>query len=455
MRKVIVSKIIYPLSDILNGSQVMKQYRFLQESQYWTSEQLRDLQLSKLQRLVHHAYNNVSYYRKIFKASGISPSEIRTLQDVELIPVLTKDDIRKFKSELVAINMPKRDFGYSSTGGSTGLPIQLYRDRETKSWSKAAVLRYQDWFGISPGDRIITVAGGSLGGILKKASLRDMITRLRDNIEGRHFYQAFHLDQKMVRKISDFVKAKNVRTLRGYPSALHVLANLSKNEDTNLSQIENCITTAERLFDFQRTAIEETFSADVYDQYGSGEIYSIANQCEHKELYHVNDEHILLETKNTGFERPEMTPSIVTNLDNYVMPLIRYDLGDILKTSSATCDCGRGLSTLEGIEGRTYDFIVSTDGRLLPGVFIPHLFQKVAGFDRFFAYQPDIKHLEVKIVPNEKYDERELTGLTRAIKEFMGDEVEVTFELVTEDALPKVRSAKLFFVKSDIAKDYI
>ena len=456
MRKAIVSKIIYPLSDTINGSTILKQFRFLQESQYWSSEQLRALQLAKLQRLVQHAYDMVPYYRKSFKQVNLLPSDIKSLQDVERIPILSKDDVRKYKNELTAVNMPKRDFGIGNTGGSTGLPIQLYRDRQTKSWSKAAILRFHDWLGISIADRIISIGGGSLGGILRKLSLRGMITKIRDNFEGRHFYQAFRLDKRMMREIDEFVKSKNIHTLRGYPSALHVLAKLTEGEETSFSAyISKCITTSERLYDFQRDAIEKSFVADVFDQYGCGEIYSIANQCEQKDLYHVNDEHVLLETKNIGFDRTELTPAILTNLDNYVMPFIRYDLGDIINTGNRKCHCGRGLSVVERIEGRTYDFLVSTDGRLLSGVFIPHLFRKSTGFDRFYAYQPDLYHLQIKIVPNERYREREMESLREHIKDFLGADVEVTFELVTEDELPKTRSAKLFFVKSDVAKDYI
>ncbi|MBD3407683.1 MAG: hypothetical protein GF411_16315 [Candidatus Lokiarchaeota archaeon] len=451
----LLTKAIYRFSDLYHGTGMKEKTNFLLKSQWWSLDKLREFQLQKLKKLVKHAYTHVPYYQKAFRNAGIVPSDIKELQDLEKIPILTKDDVRKYARSIISRNAQQRDRIKGHTGGSTGLPIQLYRDRNTEAWATACMRRFYSWIGMELGESVMTVAGGSLGGILRKRNLRTMITELRDRIEGRFFIQAFSLDDKQISKIESILEKNPIRILRGYPSALWILSRFAMKNHKILKQFEIAITTAERLYDFQRSDIEEGLAVDVFDQYGSGEIYSIANQCEEKELYHINDEHLIVETKSLGFDRPELTPAIVTNLDNYTMPFIRYDLGDIVRNTSRSCKCGRKLTTLESVVGRTYDFVVSTDGKLLPGVFIPHIFRKVQGFDRFYAHQPSIELLQIKIVPNEQFKEKELDDLETAMKEFLGESVTIEFEEVEESELPQTRSGKLVFVRSEIAPEYM
>ena len=155
-----------------------------------------------------------------------------------------------------------------------------------------------------------------------------------------------------------------------------------------------------------------------------------------------------------GFERKRRSPAIVTNLDNYFMPFIRYDIGDMLLTSDTHCSCGRHLSTIDQIEGRTHDYLVASDGRLIPGEFIPHLFQKAEGFTRYFVHQVSTDEVIVRVVPNERYSEDETQSISKVLKSHLGGNVSVTFEIVEEESLPSSRSGKLFFVKSEVKAQF-
>jgi phenylacetate-CoA ligase len=442
-------------SDMMHGTNTLLKYARLKHSQWWPPDKIRKLQMRKLRNLLNHAYATVPFYKRRFDDAGITTSDIQELKDIEQIPPLTKEEVRHHKHDLVSKAFSRNSLISGHTGGSTGLPIHLYRDANSAGWASACMLRFEEWIGLKLGEPRITIGGGSLGGILRDENRVSFMTRIRDEVEGRYFFQAFELDKKSIEKISKIIHSRGIRAARGYPSALSILANFSKGNITHLGKIEKCVTTAEKLFDFQRNDIEQGFSANVYDQYGSGEIYSIANQCERRGLYHVNDEHVLVESVQTGFNRSGMVPAIITDLDNYAMPLIRYDLGDILEISERRCECGRTLSTIEQIKGRTYDFLIATDERLVPGVFIPHLFRKSEGFDRFYAYQPSIDELEVSVVPNEAFNREELDRLSMHIRTFLGEDMKVTFRIISESELPQVRSGKLFFVKSDVAGQYI
>jgi phenylacetate-CoA ligase len=105
------------------------------------------------------------------------------------------------------------------------------------------------------------------------------------------------------------------------------------------------------------------------------------------------------------------------------------------------------------VEGRTHDYLVAADGRVIPGEFIPHLFQKAQGFDRYMVHQTSQSEIIVRIVPNEKYDDMENEGIVRVLKSHLGD-ISIAFEKAEESDMPSTRSGKLFFVKSEIKPDF-
>jgi len=426
----------------------MKKTHFLQGSQWWDKEKIQSLQLTKLKKLVFHAYRNVPYYRKLFRQNGVQPSDIKSLSDLVMIPTLTKSDVRRLKSDMIAVNYRGRDLLSGRTGGSTGEPLQFHNDRNTISWAWGAMNRYYRWTGMRIGEGRFDIGGGSLGGFLSKGFVRDTLRNAQRWIQKSMFFPSFSLDKTMARKISESAAALGIRVLRGYPSGLYILAKYAETEDLNFENVEIVQSTSERVYTHQRSAIETFLSAEMYDQYGSAEIMSIAAQCDEKRAYHVFDEHVIVEDSRTQDMRNGRVPAVITDLDNYAMPFIRYNLGDILNLEDSSCTCGRGLSTIGKIEGRTHDFLTACDGRPVAGEFVPHLFQKVKGFDRYFVHQLSESEIVVNIVKNEKFDETEILQLVRMMKETLGDGMEIRFEGVEKIDLSS--TGKLEFIKSDV-----
>lgn len=406
----------------------------------------------KLHRLVAHAYQNVPYYRRAFRERGLLPSDIRKMRDLVKLPILTKREVRKHKADLTAVNFPQRSRIIGRTGGSTGEPLQFLRDNNTRSWAWGAMSRYFGWAGLRSGEGILAVGGGSLGGYLGTGRLKAELTRILDVIQKNYFFPVFSLDESMAMEISNLVNKAGVRILRGYPSGLYLLAKYALAHELPFDNVTTCLSTAERLYPHQRETIESVFSADLYDQYGSGEILALAAQCEQKEAYHVFDEHVIVENLETLEEKNGRVPAIVTDLDNYVMPFIRYELGDVLKLNESKCSCGRGLSTVGKIEGRTHDFLTAIDGRAIPGEFVPHLFQKVEGFDRYFVHQLSESEMIVSIVKNERFSTSEVDELTRVMKSTLGSQMEIRFESVED--IESTPSGKLQFICSEVKPSF-
>ena len=100
-------------------------YNFLNESQWWSQEKLKEYQMKQLQKMLSHAYENVPYYKRVFDERGLQPKDIQNMEDLKKLPYLTKEVVKKNFDELVATNIPKSRVELKRTSGSTGSPFQF------------------------------------------------------------------------------------------------------------------------------------------------------------------------------------------------------------------------------------------------------------------------------------------------------------------------------------------
>ena len=128
-------------------------------------------------------------------------------------------------------------------------------------------------------------------------------------------------------------------------------------------------------------------------------------------------EHISLETNSNN----KNNVARIIDLDNFASPFIRYENGDIIKQIVKVCECGRNLDCISNIEGRTHDFITTSDGSLIAGKFLTHLFQSIKGIDQYFIFQQFINHLISSVKPNEIFSQQELDLYINKIREFVGE----------------------------------
>ncbi|MHA1354654.1 MAG: phenylacetate--CoA ligase family protein [Candidatus Heimdallarchaeota archaeon] len=445
-REFIFKNVLYPPIDLVRGTRTIKNYKFLMKSQWWNKAKLNEYQNTKLQLLIQHAYENVPYYRKLFKTENLVPSDIKSKDDLHKIPPLKKEHIREFAfSDLLATNISGKRRISGRTGGSTGEPLQYFRDKNSKSWSVGATYRCNNWGGLRIAEKRIQLSGGSLGGFLTSKS--KLTLKLEQFLTGIIVVPAFELSHENLNSYVNLMnQKKKVSYLRGYPSALFVLAKHINKTESIKREYNAVFTTAEKLYDFQKLEIEQAFNCKVFDQYGCGEINSIAAQCEETNLYHVFDEHVIVENDKTSTNKNAR----VTDLDNFVAPLIRYENMDVLPFSQDKCPCGRELSVLEKIEGRTHDFITTIDGNLVAGEFFPHLFQKIIGIDQYQIIQEKIDLIKVTVKPNDKYTEEEMTAYLKKIQEYCGGKT-VDIELIKVNEFPPSKSGKRIFIKSNVS----
>jgi len=130
---IINKKLLFPAGELLYKSNILAEYKRLLKTDWYTRDQLENIQNYYLHSLVAHCYANVPYYRNLFDKLNIKPEEIRSKSDLVRLPILTKQIIRDNYQMLLSQDIKSRNIRKHSTGGSTGVPLQYITD--TQGWS--------------------------------------------------------------------------------------------------------------------------------------------------------------------------------------------------------------------------------------------------------------------------------------------------------------------------------
>jgi phenylacetate-CoA ligase len=144
----VVRNVLSPLTLLRRGE--LRQLRWQREfdrTQFLSSDELRDLQWRRMRALLNHAYDRCAYYRRRFDEAGVTPADLRCLDDVRALPVLEKRDVQQHGADMVADGWPAADLIRNQTGGSTGTPITFYLCKDRKCSRAAATLRHNAWAG--------------------------------------------------------------------------------------------------------------------------------------------------------------------------------------------------------------------------------------------------------------------------------------------------------------------
>lgn len=432
--------IYYPMTIGLGYNLPIELLKY-SKSQYYDKDAMKLIQYGKFKKLVTYAKQYVPYYKRSFK--NIELSDILNIDDINKLPFISKLNIKEeynnFQSDQKIGLKTKK-----TTGGSTGQPVTIWKSRKSISKELAAMWRGYSWAGIKIGDKQARFWGVPFA---PKDKIR---ARLVDIVSNRKRISAFSFDEKNLQKYHLILKKFKPKYFYGYLSMLVEYAEfIKKNRYENDYALKSIISTSEVLSPSHRDLLETVFSAKVYNEYGCGEVGSIGHECEQGAI-HVMSENIYLEIYdgNRKCDLDEIGEVVVTELNNYAMPLIRYRIGDYAYISSEDCPCGRKLPIIGNIFGRAYDTIENREGKLFHGEFFMYMFEDVQkkgmGVEKFQVIQVDYDKFIIKVIPGNNFSEETIRFIINRFKKEFDINIEIKFEIV--DKISREQSGKMRLV---------
>jgi len=399
-----------------------EQRKWLSETQWWSQEKLHELQLTLLQSIIRHAFDSVPYYQETMKAQGLVPEDIRTLQDVQKLPIITKDIVREQGPRFVSTKAGRWFVATGYSGGTTGRRLVHKRDLRSVIIEHAFVRRQYDWAGLAVKDRCA------------RMMQREIVSPAREHTRPyaydaatRELYlSTYHISKETVRLYVNALADYGVKALVAYPSGAFALARLCLDEGLRVS-LKAVLTTSETLDPAKREVISRAFECPVYDFYGSGERVCYIHTCE-RGTYHVLPEYGLTEFLPAGPPNEGSFRVVSTGFWNRAMPLIRYDLGDLVQLGDQPCRCGRAFPVVKRIVGRDSNVMVTPSGKIFGATAIEDMMENIL-FDmqgmpvleaQMILEAADLMVLEY--VPLDGFCEKDTERLNRLVKEHLPTE---------------------------------
>lgn len=445
MNKFLVKYLFYPIHEGLKRNNTLHELKRLKRSQYASLEALREIQLGKLKRLLASAYN-CKYYRKSWEKIGFHPKDLQKIEDIQVLPFLSKSIIRQNYDNLIMPNFKGKMINYK-TSGSTGSPMSFIVDNKRVSQEWAANWRARRWWGIDIGDKQVLLWGSPI-----EIASQDKLKKIRDLLLNYRLLSAFNMSEVNMYEYIRVLKKFKPKYLFGYSSSLYIFSRFIKEEgiDIHNLNIKAIFTTADTLFDYQRKLIKEVFGCGVGIEYGARDGGFIAHECPDGGL-HLNPEGIIIETideKGIPTRKGEPGEIVLTNLDAFAMPFIRYKIGDIGVLTDRQCTCGINLPMLDNIQGRMNDHIRNKDGKYIYSGAITFIIQRFKGIEKFQAIQERVDKLTVNIVKNHDFHDQDVMTITKELNKLFENKINTTIEFV--NAIKPTPSGKHRYIISEI-----
>lgn len=411
-----LQKMVLPLTDCVLRTAYRKYIKEFSRLERSSREEIVSWQNQKLRALMVHVYNHVPFYREFMKKEKITPDDIRSAEDLRVFPVLDKQIIKERFKEFVPDNLEQIKCYIASTGGSTGVPLKYYMSNETQSalWAKKiCVLKKYDF---QMGEKYLALGSSSIvpnGKSSIKASLFHKLLRMVP-------LSAANMDDEKCRIAVDLLRRNKIRMIYGYASAIYLLAKYVLDNEVNL-HVDICMSTSEKLTEHYEDVIRKALGGEVIDAYGSRDAGLCSYRC-NKGRFHMIETCLYRLTDDSA-----TTGAVVaTNLINYAMPFINYNVEDIITADERECDCGSSSFVFENVVGRQSQVMTLANGRTITGPAFTVLFSGLPVKCYQIAKVGECA-IEVRIQSAEGYSEETEQLILKSLKTHAGEDCSVAF----------------------------
>jgi phenylacetate-CoA ligase len=380
-------KIFFPLGDFLLGTSFIAKLKQVRDISALSESQLLELQNMKLRKLLEYACSKTSYY-----ASTVWKRDENIIISLKRFPILTKSVLRREGKNL--LTMPIENCILYETSGSSGVATSIYVDKQEESLFRAILINWWEWTGYYLGKPILQTGMTTKRGILKS---------LKDIVSNTVYLNAFQLNEAYVVSVLKKLKKKSDFHFGGYASSLYVIAQIAEKYSLQL-QFSAVISWGDKMFPHYKEKIERVFKTKVYENYACNEGIMIGQKVD-LPFYYIYTPNVFLEILDDDgneVKDGEMGRVIVTKLDGYAMPLIRYETGDLavkLPRNKYPSHRKFNFPLLEKVVGRDTDIIKTPEGNSLIVHTFTGIFEFYKEIEQFRIIQSKIEAFVIEYIP--------------------------------------------------------
>jgi len=363
-----------------------------------TPDELKSRNEKRFLDLFRKAYDKSPFYHRLYSEAGISKEDIRTLDDIKKLPVITKDMVKVHAEEIRIA--PKWKLIKNHTSGTTGTPLMVYEDWPSIWREQAYFYCYRKRCGYTYGQPIV-----SLRGNLEKKDIY-----LKVHISNTLYLSSYNINPQTAETYYQQIARHKPVAIEGYPSSLYSLALMLRDKGLQL-HIPVAFTSSETLLDYQRDLIEKQFDTQIFDHYGTTErTIRLSETLNHKGYY-----------EDPGYSINEYTEDgeITTSLINFSFPLIRYKGNDVMELMEATE--GNQQVIVKKVQGRKSTCLIGKDGTEYSGALLTRVFKDISTIDNAQFVQKKKGHVLLNYVPGKDFTEQDRENLRNAVVEQLGE----------------------------------
>jgi phenylacetate-CoA ligase len=432
IRNLLLEHLVLPMGDTMIGGSMMSELRKLRKMNGDAQ-----FQQDKLMKVLQHAAKRSPYYK------GLNiPFHEDPVTYLKRFPILTKQILRSETDRL--LTMPVHGLSRECSSGTSGFQSIVYWTKQEQSQHRATQLLWWEWAGFRMGDPILQT------GITPN---RKLIKGIKDKLLNTYYLQAFSHSEEDVKKAFDWVKSKKDPVLAGYASSLYVLAQFAEKMGEQL-HFKTAISWGDKLFPHYRRQIERIFGTKVHETYGSAEGLMMGAQKDLDHMYLMNQNVFfeLVDDDGNDVKEGEMGHVIVTSLNAYAMPLIRYRIGDLarmLPRDQYPVKRSMDYPIIEKVIGRDTDLVRTPGGKVLVVHSFTGIFEHIPEISQFRITQEKLSGIKVEFVPGEGYHEQLLDKIREKLDENIREPFVVEF--IERNQIPPSASGKPQLIISKIS----
>lgn len=410
----LLSNIILPLADRFVGTRYKHYLSLFKKMSHFERNDLISWQNEKISCLVKHIYENVPYYTEFMNKNNIKPEDVKDFEGLKVFPVLTKEYIKENFDQFIPSNLSEYRYKTAATGGSTGVPMKYYVSYEAQSaiWAKRIFVLSK--YGYSFGDKYLALGSSSIIPNSKEKGASKYFHKLTRVIP----LNAASMNEENCKRALDIIDKNDLKMVYGYSSAVFLLAKYVIDRKIVVS-LDIAMTTSEKLTEHYEKTIKEAFGCVVIDEYGDREAGIYSYKCPEGNFHMI--ETCVFRTENDK-ERGDI---VATNLVNFAMPFINFNVKDVITITEEACSCGDRTRIFKDILGRSSEIIELSNGNVITGPAFTILFSKLP-VKIYQIAKTGEKELEIRIQKDEGYDQYTENTIIESLKKYAGNEISLT-----------------------------